>query len=139
MGADLLILLSDVEGIYTGHPNDPSSRLIRTYYPEHENDIKFWGKSRVGKGGMESKVGVVWGREVRGMESMMGGAWGRVGVLIRECFLEPQKMVLFLDQLFVCSFVDSAEVSSGGSSARYGGGHSQWPQAGGDHSGHCQG
>ena len=56
MGADLLILLSDVEGIYTGHPTDPASRLIRTYYPEHENNVKFWGKSRVGKGGMESKV-----------------------------------------------------------------------------------
>ncbi len=56
LGANLLILLSDVEGIYTGHPSDASSRLIRTYYPEHTTDIKFWGKSRVGKGGMESKV-----------------------------------------------------------------------------------
>ena len=56
MGADLLILLSDVDGIYTGHPSDPASRLIRTYYPEHGNNVKFWGKSRVGKGGMESKV-----------------------------------------------------------------------------------
>lgn len=56
LGADLLVLLSDVEGLYTGHPSDPSSRLIRTYYPEHAMDVKFWGKSRVGKGGMESKV-----------------------------------------------------------------------------------
>lgn len=56
MRADLLILLSDVDGIYTGHPSDPASRLICTYYPEHENNVKFWGKSRVGKGGMESKV-----------------------------------------------------------------------------------
>ena len=56
MGADLLVLLSDVEGIYTGNPSDSSSRLIRTYYPEHSTDIKFFGKSRVGRGGMESKV-----------------------------------------------------------------------------------
>ncbi len=35
MRADLLILLSDVDGIYSGHPSDPGSRLIRTYYPEH--------------------------------------------------------------------------------------------------------
>ncbi len=56
LGADLLILMSDVEGVYTGHPSDPSSRLIRTYYPEHSMDVKFWAKSRVGKGGMESKV-----------------------------------------------------------------------------------
>ena len=57
MGADLLILLSDVEGLYTGHPANPSSRLVHTYYPDHQfSNIKFWGKSRVGKGGMESKV-----------------------------------------------------------------------------------
>ena len=56
MRADLLILLSDVEGIYSGHPSEPGSRLIRTYYPEHSRAVKFWGKSRVGRGGMESKV-----------------------------------------------------------------------------------
>lgn len=56
MDADLLLLLSDVEGIYSGHPSEPGSRLIRTYYPEHGTDIKFWGKSRVGRGGMQSKV-----------------------------------------------------------------------------------
>ena len=57
IGADLLILMSDVEGIYTGPPSEPSSRLMRTYYPDHaKNSIKFWKKSKVGKGGMESKV-----------------------------------------------------------------------------------
>lgn len=56
MQADLLIILSDVDGIYSGHPSEPGSRLIRTYYPEHSTAVKFWGKSRVGRGGMESKV-----------------------------------------------------------------------------------
>jgi len=56
MGADLLILMSDVDGLYSGHPSEPGSRLLRSYYPESSRDIKFWGKSRVGKGGMESKV-----------------------------------------------------------------------------------
>ena len=56
MKADLLILLSDVDGLYTGHPSEPGSRLIKTYYQEHSSHIKFWGKSRVGRGGMESKV-----------------------------------------------------------------------------------
>ncbi len=57
MNADLLVLLSDVDGLYTGPPTDPSSRLIQTYYPEHaKNEVKFGGKSRVGRGGMESKV-----------------------------------------------------------------------------------
>ena len=55
--ADLLILLSDVDGLYTGPPSEHGSRLIKTYHPEHVGQIKFWSKSRVGRGGMESKVG----------------------------------------------------------------------------------
>ena len=43
-------------GLYTGHPSDSKSRLIRTYYPEHPMQLSFWGKSRVGLGGMENKV-----------------------------------------------------------------------------------
>ena len=56
MGADLLLLLSDVEGIYTGHPAHSSSRLLPSSSPDHHSHIKSWGKSRVGQGGMESKV-----------------------------------------------------------------------------------
>lgn len=29
--ADLLVLLSDVEGLYTGPPSDPKSKLIHTF------------------------------------------------------------------------------------------------------------
>ena len=59
INADLLILLSDVDGLYTGRPSEPGSRLIKTYHPEQVGQIKFWGKSRVGRGGMESKVEAV--------------------------------------------------------------------------------
>ena len=55
--ADLLILLSDVEGLYSGPPSDPKSRLIRTYIKErHQGEITFGDKSRVGRGGMTAKV-----------------------------------------------------------------------------------
>ncbi|KAF8022107.1 hypothetical protein BT93_G2298 [Corymbia citriodora subsp. variegata] len=55
--ADLLILLSDVEGLYSGPPSDPKSRLIRTYIREkHQGEITFGDKSRVGRGGMTAKV-----------------------------------------------------------------------------------
>lgn len=56
MNADLLILLSDVDGIYTGPPDLESSRLIDVFRPGDIENIKFGGKSRVGLGGMESKV-----------------------------------------------------------------------------------
>ncbi|KAL3334269.1 hypothetical protein AABB24_030816 [Solanum stoloniferum] len=55
--ADLLVLLSDVEGLYTGPPSDPQSELIHTYVKEkHEGLITFGDKSRVGRGGMTAKV-----------------------------------------------------------------------------------
>ena len=55
---DLLILLSDVDGVYTGPPGEPGSMLLRTYQAGGTKltGIKFWGKSSVGRGGMESKV-----------------------------------------------------------------------------------
>lgn len=55
--ADLLILLSDVEGLYSGPPSDPRSKLIHTYIKEiHQGEITFGDKSRVGRGGMTAKV-----------------------------------------------------------------------------------
>ncbi|XP_065071422.1 delta-1-pyrroline-5-carboxylate synthase-like isoform X2 [Rhopilema esculentum] len=56
MNADLLILLSDVDGIYTGPPDLETSRFIDVFRPGDIENIKFGGKSRVGLGGMESKV-----------------------------------------------------------------------------------
>ncbi|KAL9230159.1 hypothetical protein vseg_005546 [Gypsophila vaccaria] len=55
--ADLLILLSDVDGLYSGPPSDPRSKLISTYIKEkHQGEITFGDKSRVGRGGMTAKV-----------------------------------------------------------------------------------
>ncbi|KAM0991329.1 hypothetical protein ACFX2C_009725 [Malus domestica] len=55
--ADLLVLLSDVEGLYSGPPTDPKSKLIHTYVKEkHQGEITFGDKSRVGRGGMTAKV-----------------------------------------------------------------------------------
>ncbi|KAK3231395.1 hypothetical protein Dsin_003325 [Dipteronia sinensis] len=57
LNADLLILLSDVEGLFSGPPSDPKSRLIHTYIKEkHQGEITFGDKSRVGRGGMTAKV-----------------------------------------------------------------------------------
>ncbi|XP_058099410.1 delta-1-pyrroline-5-carboxylate synthase-like [Magnolia sinica] len=55
--ADLLILLSDVDGLYSGPPGEPHSKLIHTYIKEkHQGGITFGDKSRVGRGGMTAKV-----------------------------------------------------------------------------------
>ncbi|KAL6609871.1 hypothetical protein ACP70R_039840 [Stipagrostis hirtigluma subsp. patula] len=55
--ADLLVLLSDVDGLYSGPPSEPQSKIIHTYIKDkHHNEITFGDKSRVGRGGMTAKV-----------------------------------------------------------------------------------
>ena len=56
MKADSLILLSNIDGIYTGHPDDPASELIQTVAPY--TDLSKYiqtEKSAFGRGGMHSK------------------------------------------------------------------------------------
>ncbi|AQK86399.1 delta-1-pyrroline-5-carboxylate synthase-like [Zea mays] len=55
--ADLLVLLSDVDGLYSGPPSEPQSKMIHTYIKDkYHNEITFGDKSRVGRGGMTAKV-----------------------------------------------------------------------------------
>ncbi|KAG2685886.1 hypothetical protein I3760_10G147200 [Carya illinoinensis] len=55
--ADLLVMLSDVEGLYSCPPSDPRSKLIHTYIKmKHQGEITFGHKSRLGRGGMTAKV-----------------------------------------------------------------------------------
>lgn len=56
MKADLLIALSDVEGLYDSPPGTDDAKLIDIFYPGDQQSITFGTKSRVGLGGMEAKV-----------------------------------------------------------------------------------
>ncbi|XP_075949915.1 delta-1-pyrroline-5-carboxylate synthase isoform X2 [Anarhichas minor] len=56
MKADLLIALSDVEGLYNSPPGTDDAKLIDMFYPGDEQSIIYGTKSRVGIGGMEAKV-----------------------------------------------------------------------------------
>lgn len=56
MNAQLLVILSNVDGLYDGHPGDADSRLIPTV--EAGKDIEAYistEKSQAGRGGMQSK------------------------------------------------------------------------------------
>ena len=56
MQADTLVLLSNIDGIYTGHPDDPQSELISEVAPG--TDLSQYiqtEKSAAGRGGMQSK------------------------------------------------------------------------------------
>jgi len=57
ISADLVIILSDVEGLYTADPSDPDAVIIRKVENitlELKNSLK--GKSKLGRGGIQSKV-----------------------------------------------------------------------------------
>lgn len=57
MNADKLIILSNVEGVYTGHPDNPDSQLLDIIDPEKGWPQVSAKKSTHGRGGMMSKLG----------------------------------------------------------------------------------
>ncbi|XP_048511796.1 delta-1-pyrroline-5-carboxylate synthase isoform X2 [Athalia rosae] len=84
--ADLLILMSDVDGIYNLPPWQDGAKLIRTFTSDLRGTIKFGQKSKVGTGGMDSKVNAAtWaldrgvsvvicnGTQEKAIKSIMGG------------------------------------------------------------------
>jgi len=56
MNADKLIILSNVDGVFNGHPDNPSSRLLRVIDPEKAWPEVSCEKSTHGRGGMISKI-----------------------------------------------------------------------------------
>jgi glutamate 5-kinase len=57
VGADLVIILSDVEGLYTTDPSQPRAELIKTVNSiTAELKDSLSGKSKLGRGGIQSKI-----------------------------------------------------------------------------------
>ena len=57
INSDLLLIMSDVDGVYNCPPSQSGSRLLHTFSPKHDAKmISFGEKSNVGTGGMESKI-----------------------------------------------------------------------------------
>lgn len=61
MDAEALVILSNIDGIYDGNPNDPASKVIREVHPEKKDeadklgDYIKEGTSQFGRGGMLTK------------------------------------------------------------------------------------
>jgi glutamate 5-kinase len=88
--ADLLVLLSDVDGLYDGDPRKPGARLVTDVRSEADLahvDVRRPGRSGVGTGGMATKIDaariatssglpVVVTSTARAAEALAGGAVG---------------------------------------------------------------
>lgn len=57
MNADKLIILSNIDGVYTGHPDEPHATLIPIINPQSDWPTVSSLKSAQGRGGMISKLG----------------------------------------------------------------------------------
>jgi len=60
MSCDMLIILSNIDGVYDGNPSDRSSRLIKEVYPGTDELSEYIKdeKSSFGRGGMMTKCSV---------------------------------------------------------------------------------
>ncbi|MGA3288908.1 MAG: glutamate 5-kinase [Candidatus Bathyarchaeia archaeon] len=57
IGADMIIILSDVDGLYTTDPQEPGAQLIKTVEAiTAELKSSLNGKSKLGRGGIQSKI-----------------------------------------------------------------------------------
>ncbi len=57
ISADMTVILSDVDGLYTADPQEPGAELIKTVEaitPELKSSLN--GKSKLGRGGIQSKI-----------------------------------------------------------------------------------
>ena len=88
MGADALIILTNVDGIYSGNPNNPDSRLIRTV--ESDTDLsQYIGQQRsgFGRGGMLTKHRIA--RKVADEGIRVVIANGKAPEIIPRLFTQP--------------------------------------------------
>ena len=84
MSCDMLVILSNIDGVYDGDPADPASSLIKEVKP-HENDLSGYvkaSKSSHGRGGMHTKCSVACRVAAEGMPVVIANG-KREDVLIR--------------------------------------------------------
>ena len=83
VGADCLIMLTDVEGLYDRPPSEAGARLVREVHPASLKDWKFGGISKGGRGGMEAKVNAALGALEVGIKSVVLASGSEPDVLRR--------------------------------------------------------
>uniref|UniRef100_A0A674PGM5 Delta-1-pyrroline-5-carboxylate synthase n=1 Tax=Takifugu rubripes TaxID=31033 RepID=A0A674PGM5_TAKRU len=100
MKADLLIALSDVEGLYDSPPGTDDAKLIDIFYPGDQQSITFGTKSRVGLGGMEAKVkAAVWALQSGTSVVIANGTHPKVTGHVITDIVEGKKVGTFFTEI----------------------------------------
>nr|XP_049703531.1 delta-1-pyrroline-5-carboxylate synthase isoform X1 [Helicoverpa armigera] len=98
--SDLLIMMSDVDGIYNKPPWEDGARMMHTYTSKERDQVQFGQKSKVGTGGMDSKVNAAtWamargvsvvicnGMQEKAIKTIISGR--KVGTFFTDCVTTP--------------------------------------------------
>ncbi|KAE9012399.1 hypothetical protein PR002_g14820 [Phytophthora rubi] len=83
--AGLLMLLTDVEGLYNKPPSQPGAKIISVFRPEN-SDFKIGEKSSVGRGGMGAKIDAAQSAISQGVNAVViasGMMYGVVGSIMK--------------------------------------------------------
>ncbi|XP_051523534.1 delta-1-pyrroline-5-carboxylate synthase-like isoform X8 [Myxocyprinus asiaticus] len=100
MRADLLIALSDVEGLYDSPPGSDDAKLLDTFYPGDQQSITYGTKSRVGIGGMEAKVkAALWALQGGTSVVIANGTHPRVTGHVITDIVEGKKVGTFFSEV----------------------------------------
>lgn len=88
MQCEALIILSNIDGVFSGHPSDPASSLIRDVAPADDLSAYILSeRSTAGRGGMESKYHTA--REVAGAGIHVYIANGKREHILTDVLLRP--------------------------------------------------
>lgn len=91
MHADMLILLSNIDGIYNGHPDNPQSQIIPVVAPQRDlSEYIQTEKSAFGRGGMHSKYTTASRVQQAGIQVIIANG-ERENVLV-DLITQPEKI-----------------------------------------------
>lgn len=92
MNAETLILLSNIDGIFTGNPADPESKVIRQVKPgESLEEYIQTKKSTAGRGGMESKYHTAQSVASAGIRVMIAN--GERDDILKNLITDPENTI----------------------------------------------
>ncbi|XP_032463635.1 delta-1-pyrroline-5-carboxylate synthase isoform X9 [Phocoena sinus] len=100
MKTDLLIVLSDVEGLFDNPPGSDDAKLIDIFYPGDQQSVTFGTKSRVGMGGMEAKVkAALWALQGGSSVVIANGTHPKVSGHVITDIVEGKKVGTFFSEV----------------------------------------